>query len=283
MREAASVAGPKPLFYKWKPQRQLSLRWFTVWPRSAVAEEASSPPRECGFSQLRRNKTNKHKQTERKRDRRFEQREESSARRRKDTAESFQSCHSGESRRPDNAHKWRISGQPWKHMCRKVKEVEQRRKFGTCSSCVVVGTAGLFDLLYSGVTGLWQTCEHRRGLRGCEAERLRGWGWTGPSGLGESVRKGTCHGAKNNSTKCWNISQKTSEAHRPGQLESQNHFQSFFFFVFFFVLQMDRVDQTKTISRGEFFKARIDDEPDSKWSWCGELHPPAGLSWLQSQ
>lgn len=174
MREAASVAGPKPLFYKWKPQRQLSLRWFTVWPRSAIAEEASSPPRECGFSQLRRNKTNKHKQTERKRDRRFERREESSARRRKDTAESFQSCHSGESRRPDNAHKWRISGQPWKHMCRKVKEVEQRRKFGTCSSCVVVGTAGLFDLLYSGVTGLWQTCEHRRRLRGCEAERLRG-------------------------------------------------------------------------------------------------------------
>lgn len=173
MREAASVAGPKPLFYKWKPQRQLSLRWFTVWPRSAIAEEASSPPRECGFSQLRRNKTNKHKQTERKRDRRFERREESSARRRKDTAESFQSCHSGESRRPDNAHKWRISGQPWKHMCRKVKEVEQRRKFGTCSSCVVVGTAGLFDLLYSGVTGLWQTCEHRRRLRGCEAERLR--------------------------------------------------------------------------------------------------------------
>lgn len=119
-------------------------------------------------------KEEQNKQTERKRDRRFERREESSARRRKDTAESFQSCHSGESRRPDNAHKWRISGQPWKHMCRKVKEVEQRRKFGTCSSCVVVGTAGLFDLLYSGVTGLWQTCEHRRGLRGCEAERLRG-------------------------------------------------------------------------------------------------------------
>lgn len=39
----------------------------------------------------------------------------------------------------------------------KAKEVEQRRKLGTCSSCVVVGTAGLFDLLYSGVTGLWQT------------------------------------------------------------------------------------------------------------------------------
>ena len=38
----------------------------------------------------------------------------------------------------------------------KAKEVEQRRKFGTCSSCVVVGTAGFFDLLYSGVTGLWQ-------------------------------------------------------------------------------------------------------------------------------
>lgn len=56
---------------------------------------------------------------------------------------------------------------------RKVKEVEQRRKFGTCSSCVVVGTTGLFDLLYSGVTGLWQTCEHRRRLRGCEAEAGR--------------------------------------------------------------------------------------------------------------
>lgn len=39
----------------------------------------------------------------------------------------------------------------------KAKLVEQRRKFGTCSSCVVVGTAGLFDLLYSGVTGPWQT------------------------------------------------------------------------------------------------------------------------------
>lgn len=39
----------------------------------------------------------------------------------------------------------------------KAKEVEQRRKFGTWSSCVVVGTAGVFDLLYSGVTGFWQT------------------------------------------------------------------------------------------------------------------------------
>lgn len=227
MREAASVAGPKPLFYKWKPQRQLSLRWFTVWPRSAIAEEASSPPRECGFSQLRRNKTNKHKQTERKRDRRFERREEPSARRRKDTAESFQSCHSGESRRPDNAHKWRISGQPWKHMCKKSKgsgaekevwHVQQLcgcRHRGALWSSVLRCDRALADV---------RAPAQAERLRGWEAARLRGWGWTGPSGLGESVRKGTCHGAKNNSTKCWNISQKTSEAHRPGQLESQNHF-----------------------------------------------------------
>ena len=40
---------------------------------------------------------------------------------------------------------------------------------------------------------------------------------------------------------------------------------------------MDQIDQTKTISRGNF-KARIDDEPDSKWSWCSKLHPRAGLS-----
>lgn len=38
----------------------------------------------------------------------------------------------------------------------KAKEVQQRGMFGTWSSCVVVGTAGLFDPRYSGVTGLWQ-------------------------------------------------------------------------------------------------------------------------------
>lgn len=29
-----------------------------------------------------------------------------------------------------------------------------------------------------------------------------GWGWTGPYSFSKSVRKGTSHGAKNNSTKC---------------------------------------------------------------------------------
>ena len=180
---------PKPLFYKWKPQRQLSLRWFTVWPR-ARSQKPPLPPRalvlfaRMWLFTVKEEQTNKHKQTEKKRPNVWTTRgvELTAA---QDTAESFQSCHSGESQRPDNAHKWRISGQPWKHMCRKVKEVEQRRKFGTCSSCVVVGTTGLFDLLYSGVTGLWQTaspaqaegCEAAR-LRGCEAARLDGPIWS---------------------------------------------------------------------------------------------------------
>lgn len=43
---------------------------------------------------------------------------------------------------------------------------------------------------------------------------------------------------------------------RRTDLVSSNHKIIFrvFFFVFFFVLQMDRVDQTKTISRGEFLR-----------------------------
>lgn len=57
---------------------------------------------------------------------------------------------------------------------------------------------------------------------------------------------------------------------RRTDLVSSNHkiiFRGFFLgflgFFFFFALQMDQIDQTKTISRGNF-KARIDDEPDSK-------------------
>lgn len=254
MREAASVAGPKPLFYKWKPQRQLSLRWFTVWPRSAIAEEASSPPRECGFSQLRRNKTNKHKQTERKRDRRFERREEPSARRRKDTAESFQSCHSGESRRPDNAHKWRISGQPWKHMCKKSKgsgaeeevwHVQQLcgcRHRGALWSSVLRCDRALADV---------RAPAQAERLRGWEAARLR---LDGPIWSRWEREKGHLPWSKEQLNKVLKHFPKNFRGAQTWSARITKSFLEFFFLCFFFVLQMDRVDQTKTISRGEFLR-----------------------------
>lgn len=44
-----------------------------------------------------------------------------------------------------------------RNTCAESKRSGVEREAGMYSSCVVVGTAGLFDLLCSGVTGLWQT------------------------------------------------------------------------------------------------------------------------------
>lgn len=44
----------------------------------------------------------------------------------------------------------------FKNICAESKRSGAEKKVGTCSSCVVVGTARPFDLLCSGVTGLWQ-------------------------------------------------------------------------------------------------------------------------------
>lgn len=44
-----------------------------------------------------------------------------------------------------------------RNTCAESKRSGAEKEVGKCSSCVVVGTAGLFDLLCSGVTGLWQT------------------------------------------------------------------------------------------------------------------------------
>lgn len=82
-------------------------------------------------------------------------------------------------------------------MCWKQRSGVEREA-GMYSSCVVVGTAGLFDLLCSGVTGLWQT--------GNLVQAQAGWTHMVSS---ESVREGTCYGAKNTSTKCWNSSAQT--------------------------------------------------------------------------
>lgn len=44
----------------------------------------------------------------------------------------------------------------FKNTCAESKRSGAEKKVGTCCSCAVVGTARPFDLLCSGVTGLWQ-------------------------------------------------------------------------------------------------------------------------------
>lgn len=186
---------PKPLFYKWKPQRQLCLTGYGLaeWDRRSLLLMLLFS--ECGFPQLRRNKQT-NKQTKRPK---VEQTR-------------------GDNNAKDTTTRLRVS--------RAVTPVSSRDPIMHINGGLVVNLGNtcaeskgsgaekevwhvqqLCGCRHGGV--LWSAvlrCD--RALAGSEPGAGWGWGWTGPYGLSESVRKGTCHGAKNNSTKCWNISQK---------------------------------------------------------------------------
>lgn len=200
---------PKPLFYKWKPQRQLCLTAYGLagWYRRSLLLMLLLS--KCGFPQLRRDKQTK---TNRKRDQKLEQ------------------------TRGDNITKDTTT---WVRVSRAVTPVSSRDAIMHINGGLVVNLGN--TCAESKGSGAEKEVWHVQQLCGCRHCRALwssvprcdraladsgpgagwGWGWTGPYGLSESVRKGTCHGAKNNSTKCWNTSQKLLRqfsVYRLGQL-----------------------------------------------------------------
>lgn len=157
---------------------------------------------ECGFPQLRRNKQTKtNKQTKRPK---------------------------AEQTRGDNIAKDTTT---WLKVSRAVTPLRSRDRVMHINGGLVVNLGN--TCAESKGSGAEKEVWHVQTLSGCRHWRTlwsyvlrcdraladselgadRGWGWMGPYGLSESMRKGTCYGANNNSTKCWNISQKLLKRH----------------------------------------------------------------------
>lgn len=133
--------------------------------------------------------------------------------------ENSQTCHSRKFYRPDNTHKWRISGQPWKHVCWK-----QRKWSGEGSFWHVQQLCGCRPsrVLWSSVLRCDRVLAESESVAGLEAEAGRAHmvsvrAWERAPAVWQKAQQTP----KNLFPK------KTSEVallHGPGQLRSESQF-----------------------------------------------------------
>lgn len=197
---------PKPLFYKWKPQRQLCLTGYGLAEQVLQKLFLHVPFLSMWLFTVKPKQTNKYKQTDME-TKSWTNQGGKQCKRHCNTAESFRSCHSSEFMHINGGLVVNL-GNTWAESkgSGAEKEVWHVQQLCGCS------TAGLFDLLYSGVTGPWQAARLQQAEAEAEAGRahmvsVRAW------------ERAPATEQRTTQTKCWNISQNPQ---RPGQHRSEN-------------------------------------------------------------